>query len=351
MCLRFAALAAIVVVAGCTQSRVPLGSDDGGVDAGGGVRCGSATCAAGQECCNESCGLCTEPGEGCPAIACVFTCGGEACPAGVYECCPGCDGEEVCAGPGGECPPVACPTPSCRDGAFCPVGEICCEGCFGASFCAEESTGCPAIDCPADCGADSDCGPGGACCPDCSGGRFCAAEGLCPACPEPEPCTPMDARGEGLCDAFFGWAWTGEACTSVSGCSCVGAECDRLFDSLEACERRYASCGGCTSDVTCGVSGWCNPCARGSCPECDDCVQDCAPSRCATGEMPTCRAIRPECGETGVAIVVDGCWLCVDAYTCERLPAGDCRATGCAEGSSCQLCRTGYACVPDGAVC
>ena len=33
----------------------------------------------------------------------------------------------------------------------------------------------------------------------------------------------------------------------------------------------------------------------------------------------------PECGETGVAVVANGCWSCVDLYRCEPLTGyGDC---------------------------
>lgn len=37
----------------------------------GGVPCGSAVCAAGQVCCNASCGICTEPGGVCIQQACT----------------------------------------------------------------------------------------------------------------------------------------------------------------------------------------------------------------------------------------------------------------------------------------
>ncbi len=35
-----------------------------------GVSCGLNTCAPGQECCNQSCGICTEPGMGCIKLFC-----------------------------------------------------------------------------------------------------------------------------------------------------------------------------------------------------------------------------------------------------------------------------------------
>ena len=38
---------------------------------GGGEACGSNTCAAGQVCCNASCGICTAPGDACIQLACT----------------------------------------------------------------------------------------------------------------------------------------------------------------------------------------------------------------------------------------------------------------------------------------
>jgi len=38
--------------------------------AGGHVSCGKNTCAAGQVCCNASCGICTDPGMMCIQMAC-----------------------------------------------------------------------------------------------------------------------------------------------------------------------------------------------------------------------------------------------------------------------------------------
>ena len=39
-------------------------------DGGPGPRCGETTCASGQVCCNESCGICTEPGGFCTLQLC-----------------------------------------------------------------------------------------------------------------------------------------------------------------------------------------------------------------------------------------------------------------------------------------
>jgi hypothetical protein len=39
----------------------------------GGVTCGASTCAAGDVCCNSSCGICTPPGGMCTQQACTAT--------------------------------------------------------------------------------------------------------------------------------------------------------------------------------------------------------------------------------------------------------------------------------------
>ncbi len=44
------------------------------------------------------------------------------------------------------------------------------------------------------------------------------------------------------------YVWNGTACTEVPalalcGCSCSGRDCDKVFSSLESCERAYRHCG------------------------------------------------------------------------------------------------------------
>lgn len=67
---------------------------------------------------------------------------------------------------------------------------------------------------------------------------------------DPSCATPQDARGEGGCEAELGVVWTGSFCASISGCSCVGADCDALYQTHEACAAAHPgcprSCGGLT---------------------------------------------------------------------------------------------------------
>src|SRR5689334_4819324 len=60
----------------------------------------------------------------------------------------------------------------------------------------------------------------------------------------PDPCAPQTARGEGMCDAFFGYYWDGAMCYGVSGCSCMGTDCGSGWDSPEACMDAHSGCPG-----------------------------------------------------------------------------------------------------------
>lgn len=87
----------------------------------------------------------------------------------------------------------------------------------------------------------------------------------------------------------------------------------------------WGSAGGCQGDADCGDGQWCNPCGSSSCPGCTDCVAACSPHDCPS-EQPTalCEMVRPECGDYGVAVVVDDCWQCVDVSTCEPIRDAQC---------------------------
>jgi hypothetical protein len=78
----------------------------------------------------------------------------------------------------------------------------------------------------------------------------------------------------------------------------------------------------CSGDLECDLNEYCGGCIS-SCDGCDDCRFACQPLTCASEDVLTCRCARPECG-AAVAVVRDGCWVCVDPVTCE--PVED---TGC----------------------
>lgn len=362
----FAFALGALALGGCSSS-VMIGADDGGADAGAridgsnGEPCGANVCTDGLVCCNASCGICAPPDAACTTIACPepVVCDGEVCSEDGAVCCPGCfPGEAFCSGEGGACPPIAC-TDECTTDADCGPGGECCNECdpSGVGRCAEPGTACPDIGCPPTCG-DSICGADEQCCPGgCPGiaDNCQPADGMCivPDCPAPT-CDPMQAHGRGECEAELGVRFNGAYCEGVSGCECVGADCGRLYRSMDECQGYHGSCPGgpgCNADLDCPESMYCNGCDRGSCPVCLDCQADCAPLPCGSEPEPACDAPKPECGEGGVAIVRDGCWVCVDPGSCEELAADDCRVTGCSGDQTCRPCRTTWACLGPGVVC
>ncbi len=58
---------------------------------------------------------------------------------------------------------------------------------------------------------------------------------------EPHYCAVSDATGEGFCDMIVATVFDGDTCGQISGCSCVGEDCDR-FESLEHCYRVTSDC-------------------------------------------------------------------------------------------------------------
>lgn len=65
---------------------------------------------------------------------------------------------------------------------------------------------------------------------------------LAPTATAEAPCTPQDAEGVGACDLFLGYTWDGQRCVGISGCSCKGADCDKLYEDLGACRKAHAHC-------------------------------------------------------------------------------------------------------------
>ena len=62
---------------------------------------------------------------------------------------------------------------------------------------------------------------------------------------EMDVCARQDAEvGWGICDhpVLFGWKWTGESCQEVSGCDCLGEDCDLLARSRWDCLSDRVHC-------------------------------------------------------------------------------------------------------------
>jgi hypothetical protein len=108
----------------------------------------------------------------------------------------------------------------------------------------------------------------------------------------------------------------------------------------------------CGSDVDCPDHRFCDPCRFSSCPTCDDCVAACVESPCSSESARSCLVSRPVCAADEVSIVQDGCWVCVNAATCEPYE-GTCRDhLDCGPADLCDPCGTTSCpdcedCVPD----
>ncbi len=308
---------ALFAIAGCAESRVRLFGTDGD----GGTMCGSNVCA-----------------------------GDEAC-------CTGCDGETMCSEPGGACPAIGCP--ECGD-EICEPGAVCCDGCApDESFCSSEEGICPQLDCPEPivCANGVECDPGGRCCAGCDGAEFCVeARAGCPdvGCPPPGPCRAMRVQAEGDCRRTIGYFWTGFSCAPLTGCDCIGPDCNELLSSRDRCEDAFRSCSPRPCNDT--VANQCeagNFCAY---PRASVCGENGIPGACVVAPE-VCPDGGPEvCGCDGRtyfnACEANQAGVDVEFFApCDDPPTDDCRVDGCDPGENCQSCSTGFFCLPIGTVC
>lgn len=207
------------------------------------------TCAPGCFACatNEDCA----PDQYCDSTS--FGCGGPgSCmprPTACDDDCPGvcgCNGETYCnactantagvsVARSGACDGPSCDAQDARGSGACALflgytwnGE----GCTGIGGCS-----CEGVDCDSLYESPDACE---------------AAHAMCTA---GSSCDPMNARGDGLCDGFFGYSWNGMSCTGITGCSCEGSDCDRLYRSPASCEAAHAACGAerCSEQQAFGV--------------------------------------------------------------------------------------------------
>lgn len=125
-------------------------------------------------------------------------------------------------------------------------------------------------------------------------------------------CAPMDVEGEGGCDAVLGYRFDGSECRSISGCSCEGDDCRKLYKSADRCRRATGDC-----DRQCG-----DPEAR----VCDR-YPDLDPRNCPSGTIYTVRDCEPQC---------------VDPETCRPPSENECKSNSdCGEGEWCDFPRGG----------
>jgi hypothetical protein len=327
----------------------------------GACRCGSVTCAAGQNCCD---GVCTDGGCACGAATCAvetpICCGGS-------DCVDLRDDSASCGACGRTCKaPLACGDGQCKcnGNSICGASDTCC------------STGCKALATdPLNCGAcEHACGPGEACVGSscrCGDGEACAPGQLCCA----------DANGQrrcydgqndkdhcGTCDTSCA---TTERCVGGS-CTCpgVGMSCSAgttccpfqgCFD-LTADHDNCGQCGrACAFDETC-TAGSCVP-GAGCTPSCTN-GTSCGNGACFCGalqtrcESPGQRCCPPQagcvntnddlqhCGGCDNGCAAQGKDLCCSGVCRSSSSNGSCGGCGkvCSWGQTCQKCNGVFKC-------
>lgn len=234
----------------------------------------------------------------------------------------------------------------CRASEYCnPCGSSSCPGCLDCL------PACTPHGCPTQDESQLICNMPR---PDCGQGKVAVIRGGCWLCVGLDACAPDCEPGSEepficpdgtpvpwcFCDEIGTWA-----CITSPELGCRDASCDDGTEAL--CDMIPPVCDeyeilavqdycwvcvnpdtchpwgepGCESDYDCAPEEYCDPCGTSSCPICEDCVPACAPHGCPTEQDLMCWCARPDCDPDGVAVIDDGCWICVYLQTCE--PTGE----------------------------
>ena len=202
--------------------------------------------------------------------------------------------------------------PGCRTDSQCPPAERCddcargscpdCEDCVADCL----PHGCPTED-QADCKMPR---------PDCDNGQVAVVSDGCWVCVDLATCLPSrntscDDGSDVLCDMIPPRCREGEILAAQNACwVCVNPATCRPWGEA-----------GCKQDTDCSPEDFCDPCGTSSCPLCGDCLPACTPHGCPSEQELLCNCARPDCGSKAVAVISDGCWICVDLSTCQ--PTGE----------------------------
>ena len=131
-------------------------------------------------------------------------------------------------------------------------------------------------------------------------------------------------------------------CCGFKSCHATGEELPVCFaDCLPNCDSY--------TEPDCKATSACHPVYEGCYPN-ESCVKEPLFKSCALGETKCdwsealCDALPPSCPDGFVPGIANGCYEgCV--------PRSDCCTPRCDAGQYCDVCWTGYSCIPEGAVC
>jgi len=289
----------------CVEDASGAGSCVPGDGGEVGVECGKNTCAVGEVCCNESCGICTPPDGACIELYC-----GDPEPSCDLECKNGahCELKDV------TCVKAPCdPIPECvSDGSACLVadcapGYTCIEGDNGGAECVIDDA-CAAVRC--------------------KDGTHCEAtvvECLIAPCPEAAECVPDEECTGPIIDCAAppeGCNYEGGGCVKgnwTCGTLVCGESCDGfLCKESQHCEMLCGGADGASlkpAPIVCDLTPTCvddDPCAVLDCASCKvvdgkaQCGTPCGDNTCFNGQE-CCNASCGWCTDPGTACIQIAC--------------------------------------------
>jgi hypothetical protein len=334
-------LGCALLMAGCQLLVSSRGEDQDPKKQGA---CGNETCLKGTECCNASCGICTEPNGVCLQIACEpatvdKTCNDLSCPKG-----EGCMDTPA----GAQCVPAEenpCNLVDCAP-------QHVCEVVAGAATCRPWNSGSDASTGNSDGGSLDDAGSAtDAAGParDASNAQDAAAPGVDATVPGLDASTPIDASLPRDANPNLPDTSTPPATCAVTLCP-VGTYCDDIGGSAKCIKTPSCETVKCAAGQHCELIDV--VCVRAPCPPQPMCVDNptpvdpCATIKCAAGthcEVFNWCIAPAELNESGAGSGGGA----ADLIAPER-PIGDCTPTGrcVANSGSCgaTTCATGTFC-------